>query len=186
MDIKKRLREMLNEGAHKNKKGNQYGCVMVFFKFDTDEWNNMLDVIDADDLYDPKDDTGFGKEHEPHATILYGLHTDIPDEDIVDEIDKIKKPTIKLGKVSSFSNEKFDVLKFDVESEDLHKLNKKFAKFPNTNDYPVYHPHTTIAYVKPNMAKKYIKKLNNLKLITVEPDKIVYSKADGDKQYFDL
>lgn len=186
MNIKKRLRELLNEGAHKNKNGYQYGCVMVYFDFDKDEWSKILGIIDVDDLYEPKDETGFGKEYEPHATILYGLHTDVPDDDIIDEINKIKKPIIKLGKVSAFENEKFDVLKIDIESDDLHKLNKSFKKFPNTNDYPSYHPHTTIAYVKPKMAEKYIKKLNDLNIIVFEPDKIVYSKANGDKQFFDI
>lgn len=182
MDIRKRLRTLL-EGAHK---ANKFGCVMVFLDYKESDWKALQDLIDKDDLYEPEGESGYGKETEPHVTILYGLHTNIPDEDIESEIDKIKSPKLKLGKVSSFSNDKFDVLKFDVESEDLHKYNKKFAEFPHTTDYPKYHPHCTIAYVKSGKSEKYIEKLNKAVDIEVTVDKIVYSKANGEKLNYDL
>lgn len=182
--IKQLLREaLLKEGAHN---GNKYGCVMVFFEYDKSLWKEFQNIIDEEDLYEPKDESGFGKEKEPHVTILYGLHDTIPDKDVEEEIKNIKTPKLKMGKVSSFNNDKFDVLKFDVESDDLHKLNKKFNKFPNTNDYPKYHPHSTIAYVKKGKAKKYIDKLNDFKDIEFESVKIVYSKANGDKKNYKL
>ena len=68
----------------------------------------------------------------------------------------------------------------------MHKLNKKFREFPYTNKYPDYHPHCTIAYVKPNMSDKYIKKLNELKGIDMKISKIVYSKSDGTKKSYKL
>ena len=146
---------LLKEGSHN---GNNYSCIMVFLKYEQSEWDIMQDLIDDDDLYEPKDETGFGKEDHPHVTILFGLHEDISDKDIEDEIKKIKNPKLKLGKVSSFTNENFDVLKFDIESEDLYKYNKNFSKFPNTTEFKNYHPHCTIAYVKSGLAKKYIDK----------------------------
>jgi len=184
MDIRKRLRmALLNEGAHKN----EYGCVMVFLDADQKRWNEMQDMIDEDDLYDPKDDTGFGRETEPHVTILFGLHNNISDKDVEEEIDNIKTPKISFKGISSFTNPKFDVLKFDVESEDLHTANKSFTdNFPYTNDYPKYHPHCTIAYLKPKMADKYIKKLKEMVDIEIEPSKFVYSKADGTKKNYKL
>jgi 2'-5' RNA ligase len=187
MDIKTKLREaLLKEGAHKDKKGNSYGCVMVFLDYDKSEWKKIQDIIDDDDLYEPKDETGFGREKEPHVTILYGLHDDIEDKDIADEVDKIKTPGIKLGKVSSFENDKFDVLKFDVVSSDLHELNKEFKEFPHTSTFPKYEPHSTIAYVKKGKAKEYIDKLNKAGKIEVKPDKIVYSKANGEKKNYKI
>lgn len=185
MDIKLRLRALL-EGAHKDSNGNKYGCVMVYFNYDKSEWDKMQDIIDKDDLYEPKGETGFGKEADPHVTILYGLHEEIADKDIEAEIKQIKTPKIKLGKVSSFSNDKFEVLKYDIVSDDLHKLNKKFTKFPFTSDYPDYHPHCTIAYVKKGKAADYITKLNKLSEIEVTPEKIVYSKANGEKKDYKL
>src|ERR1017187_10177149 len=145
MNIKSRLRSaLIKEGAHKT---NRLGCVMVFLDIDKDKWNELQDSIKEEDLYLPEGESGYGKEDDPHVTILYGLDADIPDEDIENEIKNIKAPEIKLGKVSSFENVKFDVLKIDIVSNDLHELNKKFKEFPFKSDYPDYHPHCTLAYV---------------------------------------
>jgi tRNA pseudouridine-54 N-methylase len=131
MNIKAKLRAaLLAEGENKR---NKFGCVMIYLNVDKKDWKKLQDAIDEEDLYLPKgEEDFFGREPNPHATILFGLHNDIPDEDIEEEINKIKFPKIQLGKVSSFTNEKFDVLKFDIKSEDLNKLNKKFSEFPHT------------------------------------------------------
>ena len=185
MNIKSKLRTaLLAEGENKRKK---FGCVMTYLNTDEKNWGKVQEVIEDKDLYLPKGEEEFyGRELKPHVTILFGLHSDIPDTDIEEEINKIKSPTIKLGKVSSFTNKDFDVLKYDIESEDLHELNKKFTKFPHTTDYPNYHPHCTIAYVNKGMAEQYIKKLNELDEIEITPSKIVYSKADGEKKDYKL
>lgn len=185
MNIKNRLRMALLEAKHKNHK-NDYGCVMVYLNVNQDKWDAMQDMIDEDDLYQPEDDPSYGKESEPHVTVLYGLHSDNSDSDIEKEINKIKRPDIKFDGISSFSNPKFDVLKFDVLSKDMNKLNKKFREFPHTNDYPDYHPHCTIAYLKPNTAKKYIKKLKGFSDMDTDTSHVVYSKADGTKKSYKL
>lgn len=182
--VRKLLREaLLKEGAHN---GNKFGCVMVFFDYDKKDWKSFQDIIDTDDLYTPEGEKGFGKEKDPHVTILYGLHKTVPDKDIEEVIETIKSPRIKMGKVSFFENPKFDVLKFDIESEDLHKLNKEFSKFPYTSDFPDYHPHCTIAYIKKGKAKEYVKELNDKAKIKFESEKVVYSKADGEKKNYKL
>ena len=184
MDIKAKLRSLLiKEGAHK---GNRLGCVMVFLYIDKDKWDELQDSIKEEDLYLPEGETGYGKEKDPHVTILYGLDADIPDEDIEKEIKQITPPEIKLGKVSSFENDKFDVLKIDIVSDDLHELNKKFKEFPFKSDYPDYIPHLTLAYTNKGAAKKYIDKLNSVGEIAVKPTKIVYSKANGEKKEYNL
>lgn len=185
MDIKNKLRKaLLKEGDNKR---NKYGCVMVYLGVEKDDWKELQDLIEDEDLYLPDGEEGFyGRENNPHVTILFGLHNDIPDKDIEVEIDKIKNPKLKLGKVSTFTNDKFEVLKFDIVSEDLHKLNKKFAEFPHTTDFPDYHPHCTIAYVNKGSGDKYIKKLNDLDKIEVVTDKIVYSRANGKKTDYKL
>ena len=87
-------------------------------------------------------------------------------------------PEIKLENISIFENKDFDVVKVDVISDGLNSLNKKMTKYPHTTDYPHYHPHMTIAYVKKGMGKKYAE---DLKDFSITPDKFVYSKIDGTK-----
>ncbi len=183
MDTKTRLRRYLLEGKHSHK--NDYGCVMVFLKVDQKEWDNLLNQIEEEDLYQPKDDPSYGKETNPHVTILYGLHGTIKDSEIESDLKDIKEPSIKMKGISEFSNDKFDVLKFDVDSKDLNKLNKRFNEYPNTQTYPDYHPHCTIAYLKPKTAEKYKKKLKDVK-INFECENIVYSKVDGTEKTYDF
>lgn len=186
MNIRQMVRKaLLKEGKHSV--SNDYGCVMIFFKVDVKEWDSIQDEIEEDDLYlGGEGESGFGKETEPHVTILYGIHNDVPNEDVEKLIDKVKEPSISLDKVSSFTNEKFDVLKFDVESKGLHKYNKEFKTLPHTSTFPDYHPHVTIAYLKKGKAEKYVKLLNDREPVSVEAEKIVYSKANGDKKDYEL
>ena len=83
-----------------------------------------------------------------------------------------------------FENEVFDVLKFDVDSEDLHEYNGHFAKLPNSDSYPDYHPHCTIAYLNKGMAKNYHGKLAKPFIIT--PNQIKYSKSSGENKLYNL
>ncbi len=129
---------------------------------------------------DPKD-PAFGRENEIHITILYGIHSINPDL-----IQKLLKNTvpfeITLGKSSAFtSNPQFDVIKLDVESPQLHELNKKFSeKLDVTNTHPVYIPHVTIAYLKKGKSEKFIglDKFEGTKFITKE---ILFSSKLGVK-----
>jgi hypothetical protein len=46
----------------------------------------------------------------------------------------------------------------------LDFFNKELLKFPNSNSYPVYHPHMTICYCKKGRAFKYIKEIEPVSL----------------------
>jgi 2'-5' RNA ligase len=163
---------------------------MIGLDLDGNEWNNIQDMIDEEDLYlgdkESGTDGGFGRELDPHVTILFGVHHDVPDEDVESRIEQIKKPEVELQKVSTFENELFDVLNFDVKSKDLHEYNKKFKELPHTTSYPNYHPHATICYLKKGMGEKYKKKLSEIDAIVVTPDKIVYSKPNGKKKKYKI
>jgi 2'-5' RNA ligase len=185
MDIKNKLRQVLLEAEKKDHK-RDYGCLMVFLNVDKKAWKELQDMISEDDLYTEEGDDGYGRENEPHVTILYGLHGDIEDEDLEVEIDKIGNPKIEFKAISTFDNEKFDVLKFDVKSADLNKLNKVFSKFPNTNKFPDYHPHATVAYLKKGTAEKYIKDAKDLVKMNIDNEKIVYSKVDGSTKNYKI
>ena len=75
-----------------------------------------------------------------------------------------------------------DVVKFDIISSDLDNLNKLMIdNFDYTNDYPEYHPHTTIAYVLPGKGKKYEKDIKNLNM---ESKELFYSFPGKDKKKY--
>lgn len=179
--LRKRL--LMIEGV---KTKREFGCLMLALEVDMVEWEKLQGMIDKDDLYIEEDNDDYGLENFIHITILYGLHDDIKDEDIEEDINDIKEPKIAFKSISSFDNPKYDVLKFDVESKDLTKLNKVFKKYPFTSNFPGYHAHCTIAYLKPGKAGKYIKKAKDLVSMNIEPSKIVYSKADGSKKNYKL
>ena len=75
--------------------------------------------------------------------------------------------------VSTFDNEDYEVLKFDVDSDLLRKMNKAFRGLPHTNDYDDYNPHMTVAYLRPGTSSKYIENLNGM-----VPDKIPFERFE--------
>lgn len=94
------------------------------------------------------------RETEPHVTVLYGLHD--PEPSAATKIISQAEPiTVKMGKTSIFSNDKYDVLKVDVTGPKLHALNRELSKLPNSNSYPTYKPHVTIAYLKKGEGERY-------------------------------
>jgi 2'-5' RNA ligase len=159
----------------------EYGCSMLFLNLP--EIKEIQAQIDAADL----DENGL--ENEPHITLLYGIHDGDKHKELssaeITKILNISKEAlgddITLTKISTFNNDNYDVLKFDVKGTLLDEINQKLAKFPNTNYFDEYHPHVTIAYLKKGMGEKYIKKFENFKNIKPATEKIVYSRPDGSK-----
>jgi len=159
-----------------------YGCAMIYFNMP--EMDDLHAKIEERDIYMEDGDNSYGLENEPHVTLLYGIHSDeVSDDEVMKLLNSFKSTlnTIKLTKVSKFENSKFEVLKFDAEGDVLHEINSTLCKeLPFTTDYPDYHPHMTIAYLKPKMAQKYIDILEGMNF-ELEPVKFVYSKPDGTK-----
>lgn len=112
------------------------------------------DTIPDEDLFTEGDNTG--REDTPHITILYGVVAQKPDE--VAELLSEESAPIKatLGKVSLFDNDDYDVVKIDVDSDDLHRLHDLLAdNVEHESSFPEYKPHVTIAYVKKGSGKLY-------------------------------
>jgi 2'-5' RNA ligase len=158
----------------KKSKRFQFGCLMG--KLSIKNWHKLfVDFIEEDDVYGTKD-SGFGMEDNPHVTILFGFHDE--DKTIVANLKKnlpIHEPiNCTLDKVSIFETEDYDVVKFDVLSDELAALNSWCKdNFDYSNDYPTYHAHATIAYVKKGTGKKY--KRNLSKNIVFAINELIYS-----------
>ena len=132
--------------------------------------------IPEDDLY--VKDGEFGREDEIHVTVLYGTHTNDPD-DIKKVLENQKPIKYTLRKISIFSSPDYDVVKIDVTGKQLHDLNAKLKKnLEHTSTHPVYQPHVTLAYVKKGAGKKYV---GNSKFYgnTITGKELVFSSEEG-------
>jgi len=186
MKIGDTFKELLNE----NDETYEYGCVMLSLGIKKSYWDKIIKPIDKSDIFELDGDRTYGiqKYNDTHITLLYGLHSDIPDSDIENIVKTLKKPKVVLDKIDIFSNEgsNFDVLKFNIANPSLSKINGLFTKLPHTTDFPKYEAHCTIAYLKYGTAKKYIRTLSGDDKIELEPNKIIYSKANGDEKIYTI
>ena len=137
----------------------------------------MAKTIPDKDL-SPDGRAGDSEATAPHVTVKYGLHT--ADVEKVRDVLKDEPPvTVTLGKTSLFQNDEHDVLKVDVDSPDLHRLNATIAKALKTTDtFPDYRPHVTIAYLKPGKGKDYLGD-ETLSGRTMTIDALRFSTKDG-------
>lgn len=159
-----------------------HGCLMAMFPEEHCEILNKYNhkLIPDDVLYIK--DGEFGREKECHVTIKYGFLPDLTEMDIR-RILKGQGPfIIHLKSISQFHNQEFDVVKFDIESPVLQRLNKKACEYPNEDEYPEYHAHSTIAYVKPG---SFSYEKNGIKLY-IPIKTVCYSPIHGEKSYFNL
>lgn len=141
---------------------NYTGCLMAYINISQDIWNEYITIIDNNDLYIEDNTIRYGIEKTPHCNVLYGLNIDNNRVDIKIPLLNINRFNIQANKISSFTNEKFDVLKFEINSPELKDINNFYrTNFDYKNQYDIYIPHITIAYLKPNTSKKYIELFNN-------------------------
>jgi hypothetical protein len=161
----------------------EFGCAMLYFDFP--QIKDIHKLISSADIYTETGDTTYGLEDEPHTTLLYGLHDTVTELDIQYVMDAYSYRNCKVHNPSLFENEKYDVLKFEVMGDNLHRTNVDLKKYPHTTSYPDYKPHLTIAYLKKGMGSKYVNMLNRIGLnsFTVAPQYGVYSKPNGDKSH---
>jgi hypothetical protein len=107
-------------------------------------------VIPPELLYDPQDDPSYGYETEFHVTAKYGFIPDLTKQDVAGILRDIKPFFVTLTGISAFNNAEFDVIKFDVQLDDiLNKIRQRSDEFPNEDSHPDYRPHGTIGYVLP-------------------------------------
>lgn len=124
------------------------------------------------------DRPSFGRENNIHITILYGV-SGKDKASVGDLLKNIKPFTVRLGKMSLFFNNVFDVLKIDVDSPDLHHINSILVKNLDVfQTYPKYIPHVTIAYLNKNKGEKY-KELGEFNGEKFQVNNLIFSSKDG-------
>ncbi len=119
----------------------------------------ILADIQEDDLHEK------GKEDVSHITCIFGLHEDTPTKVIEVVKDWVMTRgahdiAVRLGDITVFPAEEgqmYDVLKLDVESDDLVSLNAFFRnRLEHTVTHEHYNPHLTLAYLIPGMSWLYV------------------------------
>jgi hypothetical protein len=176
---KERMQKLAGIITENTKSTYEYGCVMLYFNFPM--INKIHDGVDPNDIYTEEGDRSYGLEDEPHCTLLFGLHdNEIDTNKVLDVMKQFNFGTVKAHNISLFENENYDVLKFDIKGDNLHKANAALKQFPYTSNFPNYHPHMTIGYLHPGMGAKYVKQMAGLEYV-LTPTHIVYSHPNGTK-----
>jgi 2'-5' RNA ligase len=129
-----------------------------------------------------------GREDQPHVTVRYGLEG-VSAADVASVVGDYGTVRLKLGAVSCFEGAEkgkdFDVVKVEVESEDLQRLNRMLGRLPHTDTHHVYRPHATIAYVKAGRGRKYAEQFKALNAETLA-DAITFSDTEGNRSTIPL
>lgn len=122
-----------------------------------------------------------GIETDTHVTIKYGIRPDMMP--VVTRIAQETPPMVlRFGDVTLFTeNDEFDVVKVEVESNELRSLNGRLAALPGSdNTRPFYNPHLTIAYVRKGAGGKYTG-AGPLSGQSVTVSELTFSDANGVK-----
>ena len=165
------------------KKDVEYDYSSVQLNFDEEIADKIMQYsseIPDEYIYTEEDDPSYGREDEIHTTILYGLDAEEPDE-VVDLMKDVKPFEVNLGNISYFELEEkeYNVMKVEVESEELHALNKKLRdNVSYNNDFPDYKPHLTVAYIKKDFPKDDVD-VELFKDLTQTVDEIIFSSKNG-------
>lgn len=124
-----------------------FNCVQCNLPWDI---SNEIYQWGRDNITDDEVDLNQGRQpvDDIHVTVKYGIHDH--DFTVIRNLLQNTGPIdIELGLVSLFDCDGFDVVKIDVESQDLQRINKLISSsVPVTDTHPEYVPHVTISYVK--------------------------------------
>lgn len=160
-----------------------YSCLMLDLSFLQDEVYDIHEAICPCDVYD--DEPGHGIEKDTHITVMYGIQGHYTPYEVYNalELFPIK---FKIKGISLFENSKFDVVKFDIISKDLHDLHNQINDKLDCsgNSYPNYHPHCTIFYAKKGTGKYYVDLESDIIGKTFTSNKFIFSNPLSEKVHW--
>jgi 2'-5' RNA ligase len=123
---------------------------------------------------------GDGYEENPHITVKYGVEEN--EQKLIEAVGDQEPFTIRFGKTHVFdpsdSSDDAAPVVINIEAPELEKLHNRIDKAMSVkkDDFP-YHPHATLAYVKPELAKEY-DGLDFLEGVEFEATNVTISKKD--------
>ena len=97
---------------------------------------SIISSIDPEDIfYGDENDDPKGIQENPHLTILYGLHDDVTEDQVKSVFEGFTDDiNIEVNGVGIFENDKFDVVKFNVNPDgSLQELHNKLSEVFATN-----------------------------------------------------
>lgn len=131
---------------------------------------------------DPED----GFEDKPHVTVKYGF-TDATPEALTALLAEEAPGSLTIGPTAIFQTEgRPDVLFCEVDSPDLHRLNKALSRLPHVDTHDGYKPHLTLAYLKEGTGAGYAGLVLPFSGQAVEFSAITFSDRDRNKQLIPL
>ena len=164
---------------------NEYGCLMAqVCQTDKEKLSRFNKKLISDDILYIHPEDNYGREMDPHLTIKYGFFPDLKVDEVESILSGAKKFTITSKKISLFHSANYDVVKFDIDlTDEISKFRERADKFPNEDTFPNYHPHMTLAYIKP---KSFIINHDFKSPCNFTIDRFVYSSMKNAKTNFSL
>lgn len=127
-----------------------------------------------------------GRETQIHVTAKYGLKDDSPQTAgaIRGILTGVGPIPIRLGAMTLFrGGDDGDVLKLEIDSPALHKLNGQITSaIPCFDKFPEYMPHVTVAYLDPRIAERYVGDLPGVSGNVLYLDGVDWYVATGEKR----
>lgn len=138
------------------------------------------DTVSESDLFIDNESLFYGREDEPHITIVYGMHADGPEE-VAPIFEKHMPFTVTFGLIDSFNRMDFDVLIIRAYSKKLHELHHEvMEKTKTTSKFKYYEPHCTLAYVQKGKCKDLMG-VDEFEGVEIEVSKLIFSNKVGVK-----
>lgn len=164
----------------------KYSSTQVDFPEEiAEQVENFSKTIPDKHIYEEEDNDSYGREDEIHTTVLYGIHDEDP-EAVKNLIKDIKPFIVKMGEISFFESDNYNVMKIDIISDELHELHEKIKEnIKNTQTWPEYKPHCTIAYVIKDYDDSELD-VEEFKDMEVFIDSITFSSMNGEKYIIPL
>lgn len=123
---------------------------------------------------------GSGIVTEPHISILTDIELTYPMTDLRNVIGSIPAFDINFGPISFFKNDNVDVIKIEIESDQLNEIHYYLRSvIPNGYKFDEYKPHCTLGFVKPDSCNGILNQCNYFRGMKFPVEWINYNSAKG-------